>query len=435
MEFTYKGLEAQTNAYTVSGEEVERQLQRLLQQNPRITPIIDRPTRSGDEVVLDYAGFCEGVQFPGGTAEMQTLVLGSHTFIPGFEEQLIGYMPGDEVSVKVMFPTEYHAPDLAGKAAEFRCKIHQIRETSEYAMDDVFAMEIGGVATFAEMKEQYAKAFQDYADNQSEMELQDNLLREAAKTIEYVPADAEIEAEIKENSELFYEIEPIDTEAHVETARNCLAVRKFIENNSLDAFTINFRKIGGDSGITAMPFIEACKAMARGTGYAGEGDILTASLVGALLKTYEGATFAEIFCPDWKNNSLLISHMGEYNLALVKGKPGMKKINFIYGENTLDPVVSYGCYRAGEAVFINLFKAEDGYKLLISPIEMLDVPERAFEFKVRGWFTPRTMSIDSFLEDLSRAGATHHSAIIYGSTVREMEFFASILGLPTVCVL
>ncbi len=247
--------------------------------------------------------------------------------------------------------------------------------------------------------------------------------------------DAEIEAEIKENSELFYEIEPFDTEAHVETARNCLAVRKFIENNFLDAFTINFRKIGGDSGITAMPFIEACKAMARGTGYAGEGDILTASLVGALLKTYEGATFAEIFCPDWKNNSLLISHMGEYNLALVKGKPGMKKINFIYGENTLDPVVSYGCYRAGEAVFINLFKAEDGYKLLISPIEMLDVPERAFEFKVRGWFTPSTMSIDSFLEDLSRAGATHHSAIIYGSTVREMEFFASILGLPTVAVI
>ena len=123
-------------------------------------------------------------------------MLGSHTFIPGFEEQLIGYMPGAEVSVKVMFPSEYHAPDLAGKAAEFRCKIHQIREKTEYEMDDVFAMEIGGVATFAEMKEQYAKAFQDYADNQSEMELQDNLLREAAKTIEYVPADAEIEAEL-----------------------------------------------------------------------------------------------------------------------------------------------------------------------------------------------------------------------------------------------
>ena len=246
--------------------------------------------------------------------------------------------------------------------------------------------------------------------------------------------DAEVEAEMKDNAECFYEIEPIDAEAHAETVRNCLAVRKFIEKHGLDAFTINFRKIGGDSGITAMPFIEACKAMARGTGYAGEGDILTASLVGALLKSYEGATFAEIFCPDWKNNSLLISHMGEYNLSLAKGKPGMKKIKFIYGENTLDPVVSYGCYRAGDAVFLNLFKAEDGYKLLISPIEMLDAPEKAFEEKVRGWFAPCT-ALDSFLEDLSRAGATHHSAIVYGAGVEEMEFFASLLGLPTVVVI
>ncbi len=245
--------------------------------------------------------------------------------------------------------------------------------------------------------------------------------------------DAEVEAEMKENEEIFYEIEPIDAEAHAETVRNCLAVRKFIENNDLDAFTINFRKIGGDSGITAMPFIEACKAMARGTGYAGEGDILTASLVGALLKSYSGTAFAEIFCPDWKNGSLLISHMGEYNLALTKAKPGYKKIKFIYADGALDPVVSYGCYRAGNAVFINLYKSEEGYKLFISPIEMLDVPEKAFENKVRGWFKPAA-PLPEFLEKLSNAGATHHSAIIYDTNVDEMKYFASLLGLPTVIV-
>ncbi len=245
--------------------------------------------------------------------------------------------------------------------------------------------------------------------------------------------DEEVAAEIAKDHELFYEIEPVEEDAHKETVRNCLAVRKFIENNSLDAFTINFRKIGGESGITAMPFIEACKAMARGVGYAGEGDILTASLVGALLKAYDGTAFAEIFCPDWKNNSLLISHMGEYNLALTKSKPGMKKINFIYGDNALDPVVSYGCYRAGNAVFINLYKSEEGYRLFISPIEMLDAPEKAFEAKVRGWFAP-SCPVPEFLEKLSLAGATHHSAIIYDSTVEEMQFFASILGLPTVIV-
>lgn len=100
-----------------------------------------------------------------------------------------------------MFPTEYHAPDLAGKAAEFRCKIHQIREKSEYQMDDLFAMEIGGVATFAEMREQYAKAFQEYADNQSEMELQDNLLREAAKTLDFIPTPEQVEEELDRHME------------------------------------------------------------------------------------------------------------------------------------------------------------------------------------------------------------------------------------------
>ena len=196
MSFQYRGLKGEYEKHVVTEAEVDHRLKMLAQQNPKIVVVDNRATQEGDEVVLDYAGFCDGVQFPGGTAEMQTLVLGSHTFIPGFEEQLIGHNVGDEISVKVMFPSEYHAPDLAGKAAEFRCKIHQIRVKSEYQLDDEFAMEMGGVATFAEMKEQYAKAFQDYADNQSEMELQDNLLREAAKTIEYEPTDDEIEAEL-----------------------------------------------------------------------------------------------------------------------------------------------------------------------------------------------------------------------------------------------
>ena len=201
MSFQYRGLKGEYEKHVVTDMEVDHRLKMLATQNPRIVPINDRASQEGDELVLDYAGFCDGVQFPGGTAQMQTLELGSHTFIPGFEEQLVGYMPGDEVTVKVMFPTEYHAPELAGKAAEFRCKIHQIREKSEYQMDDLFAMEIGGVATFAEMREQYAKAFQEYADNQSEMELQDNLLREAAKTLDFIPTPEQVEEELDRHME------------------------------------------------------------------------------------------------------------------------------------------------------------------------------------------------------------------------------------------
>ena len=204
MSFQYRGLKGEYEKHVVSEMEVEHRLKMMAQQNPRIIPVDGRATQEGDEIVLDYAGFCDGVQFPGGTAEMQTLVLGSHTFIPGFEEQLIGHNVGDEVSVQVTFPEQYHSDELAGKAAEFRCKIRQIREKSEYQMDDVFAMEMGGVATFAEMKENYAKALQEYADNQSEMELQDNLLRAAAKTLDFMPDEAQIEAELDKHMETMH---------------------------------------------------------------------------------------------------------------------------------------------------------------------------------------------------------------------------------------
>ena len=198
MEFTYKGLEAQTNAYTVTGEEVERQLQRLLQQNPRITPITDRPTQSGDEVVLDYAGFCNGEQFPGGTAEMQTLVLGSGMFIPGFEDQLIHKMPGEEVIVKVTFPQQYHSEELAGKEAEFHCKLHEIREKTAYELDDTFAQEVGGCYTMEEMREKMQEEMQAYADKRGEMDLQERLLQQAADTLDFTPSAEDLEKAVEE---------------------------------------------------------------------------------------------------------------------------------------------------------------------------------------------------------------------------------------------
>lgn len=118
MEFTYKGLEAQLTKHIITDAEVDNQIERVRSQNPRIAVIKDRPTENGDEVVLDYAGYCDGEQFEGGTAQNQTLVLGSGMFIPGFEEQLLDKVCEEPVLVEVTFPTEYHAPDLAGKKAE-----------------------------------------------------------------------------------------------------------------------------------------------------------------------------------------------------------------------------------------------------------------------------------------------------------------------------
>ena len=198
MSFTYRGLKATLERHIITGEEIDRQIERLRQQNPRIAHVDNRPTENGDEVVLDYAGFCNGVQFPGGTAEKQTLVLGSGTFIPGFEEQLLDKVPGEEVVVKVMFPTQYHSADLAGKAAEFRCKIHEIRVKTQYELDDTFAKEVGGCETFAEMREKMGQSLQAYTDERGEMDLQDRLLRQAADTLDFTPSEKQIEAEVGE---------------------------------------------------------------------------------------------------------------------------------------------------------------------------------------------------------------------------------------------
>ena len=198
MSFVYKGLSAQLEKHIVTEEEVNHQLQRLQQQSPRIAEVTDRPTRLGDEVVLDYSGFCDGEQFDGGTAQDQTLVLGSGMFIPDFEEQLVDKVPGEQVSVKVTFPTEYHAENLAGKEAEFRCVIHQIRVKTPYELDDVFAKEVGGCDTLEQMRQELGKSLQAYSDERGEMDLQDRLLRQAAQSLDVTFSEEEIEEAVNE---------------------------------------------------------------------------------------------------------------------------------------------------------------------------------------------------------------------------------------------
>ena len=199
MEFKYRGLTGKLDRHIVTDEEVDRHIERLLQQNARVAEVKDRPTQSGDEVVLDYAGYCDGVQFPGGTGENQTLVLGSGMFIPGFEEQLLDKVPGEQVTVNVTFPKEYHSKDLAGKDAKFECVIHQIRIKTPYEPDDVFAKEVGGVETFEELKVKLKESLQSYTDERGEMDLQDQLLRQAAETLDVTFTDEQLEAGIDEH--------------------------------------------------------------------------------------------------------------------------------------------------------------------------------------------------------------------------------------------
>lgn len=243
--------------------------------------------------------------------------------------------------------------------------------------------------------------------------------------------DAEIEAEMEFDYENYVAIDDINEDVHKKTIRNCLAVRKWIEKNDLSALTINFREIRPEIGLDIMPFMEACKAMARGIGYAGEGDVLTAAITGAMMRGFGETAFIEIFCPDWKGNSLFLSHMGEYNPALTIGKGEMKEIPFIFGEAD-NPVVGYGCYKGGEAIFTNVYKNEKGtYTMLIAPVEMVTVREDNMVGMVRGWMKPK-MPVERFLERISMEGVTHHSSLVYNRTTDEVKFFADVLGLETV---
>ena len=179
MRFTYKGLEAAYTRHRITDEELDRQLERLRQQTPKVTPVTGRAAERGDTVELDYAGFCGGEQFAGGTAEHQTLVLGSGTFIPGFEEQLIGCRPGDKVTVKVTFPQQYHAQELAGKAV---------------------AQSLG-LDTLEALRQHLRSSRQDYADQRGQIDLEDRLMRQAAATLDLQPTEAELDKAVEEQME------------------------------------------------------------------------------------------------------------------------------------------------------------------------------------------------------------------------------------------
>lgn len=244
-------------------------------------------------------------------------------------------------------------------------------------------------------------------------------------------AEGEIDAEISRLSSDVTELGEIAHSVYADTARNSLALRHWMDKNSVDAFTVNFREIRPGCGLELMPFTEACYQMSRGRGYAGEGDALTASLVGALMRSYPDTSFVEIFCPDWKNNSILLSHMGEYNPRLTAGRTTVKEMDFIYGD-AKNPLVSYDCYRGGSAVYVNLSRGGDGkFRFILSLVTLMDIPAERDNFtsRVRGWMRHDTLNVAAFLEALGRRGAIHHSALVMGATVDELRFFGDVMGL------
>lgn len=182
----YKGVEVEKAETAVSDEEVTAEIDKERERNGRIISVEDRAVKDGDMTVIDFEGFVDGVAFDGGKGEDHPLTIGSGSFIPGFEEQLVGAELGKEVEVNVTFPEDYQAEDLAGKAAMFKCTVKEIKEKELPELDDEFASEVSEFETVDEYKEDVKKKLSEQKEAEAKRKKEDAV-------IEAIIADADME--------------------------------------------------------------------------------------------------------------------------------------------------------------------------------------------------------------------------------------------------
>ncbi|MBR4423800.1 MAG: trigger factor [Mailhella sp.] len=192
----YKGLKGTRYTHQVTDEEIDRRIQQDVEKATTMADVTDRPVQNGDTVNLDYAGTVDGVAFDGGTAQGQTLEIGSGHFIPGFEEQMIGMQIGEEKDLQVKFPDEYHAEALKGKDAVFHVKVNSIQTKVVPALDDDFAADVSEYNTFAEYRQSIVDELTKRAQKNADVQLENELLQQAVDAADCDIPDAMIESEI-----------------------------------------------------------------------------------------------------------------------------------------------------------------------------------------------------------------------------------------------
>jgi trigger factor len=181
----------------VDDEQVENSLKEMQEKNARIINVEDRPVKEGDTVTIDYKGFIGEEEFEGGSAENQSLEIGSKSFIPGFEEQLVGKNSGEDVEVKVTFPEEYSAEELAGKEATFNVKIHEIKEKELPKLDDEFAKDVSEFDTIDELRKDTKENLIKKAKDNEKITNQNNAITEFVSKCDTVVPEVLIDREIE----------------------------------------------------------------------------------------------------------------------------------------------------------------------------------------------------------------------------------------------
>lgn len=198
----YKGIEIPKFDYTVTDEDVQKEIEAAQQKNARVTTLDEGAVENGNIAVIDFEGFCDGVAFEGGKGEDYDLEIGSNTFIPGFEEQLVGAKVGDLVDVNVTFPEEYHAPDLAGKEALFKVTVKEIKVRELPEVDDDFASEASEFETLADWKADIKAKLEEKAVDRAKIDSENAVVEKVVENAEVeIPAamlDAQVEREYQE---------------------------------------------------------------------------------------------------------------------------------------------------------------------------------------------------------------------------------------------
>ncbi|MFB6496285.1 trigger factor [Bacillus haynesii] len=193
----YKGLGIEKDDTAVTDEDVQNELKSLQERQAELVVKEDGKVEEGDTVVLDFEGFVDGEAFEGGKAENYSLEVGSGSFIPGFEDQLVGLEAGAEKDVEVTFPEEYHAEELAGKPAVFKVKIHEIKAKELPELDDEFAKDVDEeVETLAELTEKTKKRLEEAKENEADAKLREELVVKAAENAEADIPQAMIDTEL-----------------------------------------------------------------------------------------------------------------------------------------------------------------------------------------------------------------------------------------------
>ena len=192
----YKGIEISKVDNTVSEEDVEARLNEMVNRNARLTSVEDKALENGDTAVIDFEGFENGVAFEGGKGENYNLVIGSNTFIPGFEDQLVGKKAGEEVEVNVTFPETYHAENLAGKPVVFNVKVNDVKVKEVPALDDEFAKDTTEFETLAELRADVKAKLEEQAKNAADAEMRNALVEKVSANTEVEIPEAMVQHQI-----------------------------------------------------------------------------------------------------------------------------------------------------------------------------------------------------------------------------------------------